>query len=273
MKSLNMTFTGERFVPEIEGDIFLEHFHRYYAISSVVNQKVVLDIACGEGYGTELISKSASKVFGVDISNETIKHAQQKYQKDNIQFCVGSTSKIPFEDDSFDIVVSFETIEHHDEHEQMMLEIKRVLKADGMLIISSPEKTNYNSSLKKKNEFHVKELEYIEFKELIEKHFSYNEFYFQNNIYGSILINERSKDFTLLDHHETEIRNILNPKYDLCFASDFKIESSISSFLIGNHVIKTKIESLENQILNMEKSLTWKIGRFFLSPFSWLKKK
>jgi len=62
-----------------------------------------------------------------------------------------------------DLVVSFETIEHHDEHEQMLAEVKRVLKPDGMAIISSPDKAIYTDKPEYHNSFHVKELYREEF--------------------------------------------------------------------------------------------------------------
>ena len=99
------------------------------------------DIACGEGYGSELLATVARKVTGVDISEETIAHAARKYARPNIAFAVGSCACIPLADASVDLVVGFETIEHHDRHLEMMQEIRRVLRPAGALIISSPTST------------------------------------------------------------------------------------------------------------------------------------
>lgn len=96
-----------------------------------------MDIASGEGYGSSLLSKSALSVIGVDIDNDSIENAKIKYTCPNLEFRQGSTSNVPVPDNSVDVVVSFETIEHHDKHEEMMLEIKRVLTATGTLIMSS----------------------------------------------------------------------------------------------------------------------------------------
>lgn len=119
-----MKFTGERFVPEVHGSIQLEHLHRYILACKAVAGKSVLDIASGEGYGSAMLARTALKVTGVDISQEAVSHAQARYQIENLDFCLGSCSAIPLEDASVDVVVSFETIEHHDEHEAMMREIK-----------------------------------------------------------------------------------------------------------------------------------------------------
>lgn len=266
-----MKFTGERYLPNLEGEIYLEHFHRYNAIIQLVENKVVLDIACGEGYGTDLLSTKAKHIYGVDISSESVEHAKKKYLKNNMEFRQGSTSEIPMENNSVDCVISFETIEHHDEHEQMMKEIKRVLKPDGLLIISSPDKENYNKTLPEPNKFHVKELEFFEFKQLIQGHFQYSKFFFQNIVYGSMILLENDNYFNYIKKDESFIQSF-KPKYDICIASNNEIKESISSFFIGNHFLVATIENYKSQLLNMQNSLTWKIGRFFLSPFTFLKK-
>jgi 2-polyprenyl-3-methyl-5-hydroxy-6-metoxy-1,4-benzoquinol methylase len=68
-------FTGERFVPGVGGPIVLEHLHRYAVAQQVVCGRFVLDIACGEGYGTSLLAQTARYVLGIDLSVETAAHA------------------------------------------------------------------------------------------------------------------------------------------------------------------------------------------------------
>jgi ubiquinone/menaquinone biosynthesis C-methylase UbiE len=109
--------TGERYLPEVSGATELEHLHRYLLARQIIGGKRVLDLACGEGYGSFSMSSVALSVVGVDISPETVLHAQSKYQRDNLRFLEGSCEAIPVADDSIDIVVSFETIEHHPHHE------------------------------------------------------------------------------------------------------------------------------------------------------------
>lgn len=81
-----MKFTGERFIPGVNGNIDLEHLHRYRFCIDFIADKDVLDIACGEGYGSAMISAHARKVWGVDISAEAISHAQSEYKGENLQF-------------------------------------------------------------------------------------------------------------------------------------------------------------------------------------------
>ena len=167
-----LSFTGERYTPETSGQVQLEHLHRYAIAKELVVGKKVLDIACGEGYGSSILSTSAKKVTGVDISEYAIKHAKSKYKKKNLEFLLGSCSSIPLDDNSVDIVVSFETIEHHDQHEAMMAEIVRVMTAKGLLIISSPNKLEYSDIPAYSNPYHVKELYREELIKLLGNYFS-----------------------------------------------------------------------------------------------------
>ena len=142
--SADLQFTGERFTPEISGQIAFEHLHRYYFAQSLIAGKAVLDVACGEGYGSDILSRSASSVVGVDIATQAVEHATERYGSDKLSFVAASAAHLPFDDAQFDAVVSFETIEHHDQHDEMMSEIRRVLKPGGLMIMSSPNKQHYS---------------------------------------------------------------------------------------------------------------------------------
>ncbi|MFG6104747.1 methyltransferase domain-containing protein [Leptothoe sp. EHU-05/26/07-4] len=169
-----MEFTGERYIPSEDGVIKYEHLHRYAIAKDFCKDRTVLDIASGEGYGSAMLSNIAESVFGVDIDPESIAHAQKEYaHKENLKFLLGSCDKIPLDDNSVEVVVSFETIEHHDKHEEMLAEISRVLTNDGILILSSPNKLTYSDEPNYQNPYHVKELYYEELRALIDKHFNY----------------------------------------------------------------------------------------------------
>ncbi|WP_412022350.1 glycosyltransferase [Burkholderia cepacia] len=183
----SMDFTGERFVPGVAGEIEMEHYHRYYLVSELIKGKDVLDIACGEGYGSGLMALGARSVIGVDIDSTTVEHASMYYRQPNLRFETGSCAAIPLPDHSVDVVVSFETIEHHDQHEEMMCEISRVLRKNGILIISSPDKYEYSDKPGFKNSFHVKELYLDEFKSLLSRHFSNVDIYGQRAAFGSLI--------------------------------------------------------------------------------------
>ena len=86
MTDSHLEWTGERYLPEIGGTIALEHIHRYLMARELAKDKDVLDIACGEGYGSVMLAEIARHVSGVDISAEAVAHATEKYQKENLQF-------------------------------------------------------------------------------------------------------------------------------------------------------------------------------------------
>ncbi len=223
----NMLFTGERFVPNVHGNIELEHLHRYLEACELAAGKVVLDIASGEGYGSAMLANKANKVIGVDISAEAIKHARKCYQKENLEYMVGSCADIPLPDASVDIVVSFETIEHHDQHEQMMQEIKRVLRPDGILLISSPDKYHYSVESGYNNPYHVKELYQHEFKQFLGNYFKNTAYFGQRIIYGSGIFAESLATPTLSYWQENEFikeaLGLAKPVYWIALASDVQL--------------------------------------------------
>ena len=131
-----------------------------------------LDAACGEGYGSAMLAQVAASVEGVDISPQAIGHAQDRYgQVRGVEFQAADCTNLPFADNEFDRVVSFETLEHLAEQDQLLAEFRRVLKPEGYLILSSPDKATYSDGQNTKNEFHVKELYRDELESLIARHF------------------------------------------------------------------------------------------------------
>lgn len=182
-----MQFTGERFIPTEQGRIRLEHYHRYAVVQQVVTGKAVLDVACGEGYGSNFMAEVASLVVGVDISAEAVQHASSLYKKKNLEFRQGSATQLDLADASFDVVVSFETIEHLSEQAQMLSEIRRVLRPDGFLIISSPNRPIYSEESGEHNEFHVKELDFAEFDQLLRAQFPHIQYSGQRMLMGSVI--------------------------------------------------------------------------------------
>lgn len=265
------TIASERLYTEYISDVSTEHLHRYAISTSIIKEKVVLDIASGEGYGSYLLSKYAKKVIGVDIDSKSIANAKIKYTKDNLEYIKGSTSDIPVLDNSIDVVISFETIEHHNEHSEMMLEIKRVLKPEGVLLISSPDKQNYSDKTGHENEYHVKELYKDEFIELISNHFKNYSMSYQKFISASIIINESQED---LISFQGDFENICeynftkNAMYLLCLASDNELPK------IGSSIFNSNIdynELMDNKIKSVQESWSFKLGNFLLTPFSFIK--
>ena len=187
-----LPYTGERLVTAVANQTMMEHLHRYGLAIDLCDGKVVLDIASGEGYGSSLLAKRALRVYGVDISSEAVEHASKKYEAPNLKFLQGRADAIPVADSQIELAVSFETLEHHDLHDEMMRELRRVLKADGLLIISTPDKRYYSEEPKFKNEFHVKELYEAEFRDLLARHFRNVLVMYQRVLYASVIEPEAS---------------------------------------------------------------------------------
>lgn len=187
-QSTQLKFTGERFLPNEAGEMWAEHWHRYHYVLPWVAGKRVLDVACGEGYGSALMASAATHVTGVDVAQEAVAHARIAYaMRGNIEFIEASCAKLPLADASIDVAVSFETIEHIAAQSQFLDEIKRVLRADGVLIISSPNKAEYSDARGYTNEFHVKELYRDELAALINSRFAYSRWLSQRNGFYSLI--------------------------------------------------------------------------------------
>lgn len=172
-----LEFTGERMVPEgADTFTFWEHIYRYQFASRFVRNKRVLDVACGEGYGASALSKAnAQSVIGVDISEEAVRHARNKY---GIDARLGNAENLPLASNSIDLIVSFETIEHIADQEAFLKECVRVLVPGGKLIISTPNKDAYGED-GSHNPFHCCELTESEFVGLLSSQFSYSQLFTQ----------------------------------------------------------------------------------------------
>jgi 2-polyprenyl-3-methyl-5-hydroxy-6-metoxy-1,4-benzoquinol methylase len=113
-------------------------FHYQHATSFLKNNMTILDIACGNGFGSKLVAPFVSKVVGADLSPSVIEMAQVTNPGVNVSYVVDDITRLKFAHATFDAVLTFETFEHVDTA-LMMAEIKRVLKADGLLIMSTPQ--------------------------------------------------------------------------------------------------------------------------------------
>jgi SAM-dependent methyltransferase len=169
---------GERMVPETSDRFtFWEHVYRYAFASRFVAGRRVLDIACGEGYGAAALQKAgAFHVIGVDVSEDACVHALKRYGLDARP---GSGEQIPLADDSVDVVVSFETIEHVRNPGRFLDECARVLAPGGRLVISTPDKQVYSGRLGTRNRHHCAEMTEEEFASALRARFHDTHFYTQ----------------------------------------------------------------------------------------------
>jgi SAM-dependent methyltransferase len=178
--------TGERLLPDQQrGElVHAEHLARYQFAAKLANGLRVLDAACGEGYGTAMIANAgAAQAVGVDLDAKAVEHAQKRY---GLDFRQGDVKNLPVEDSSFDLVVSFETIEHVSEGVRVISEFRRVLTDDGLLVISTPNKTEYLMS----TDFHEREYTTGEFEALLRSEFEEVHLLYQQNWLLSAVLGE-----------------------------------------------------------------------------------
>jgi len=172
MTTQHITSNGERFTANFMDITGLEHIHRYQLATILSKGKDVLDIACGAGYGSWMIAQDAHRVYGVDASGEVVAHATQRFKHANLTFHQGFCAEIPLTDACVDTVVSFETLEHIFEQDAFLDECRRVLRPDGILIISTPNLEVYNLGRNDRNPFHVKELSRTELETALKRVFT-----------------------------------------------------------------------------------------------------
>ena len=164
-----MTMT--RFYPIQKDQSYYEHIHRYIMAKNIVRDKDILDISSGEGYGSNLLAEVAKTVVGCDIDEDAVEAAKNKYKRNNLEFKVMDCQNIIFPKDSFDCVTSFETIEHINYQDEFLKCVKRVLRSNGIFIVSTPDTMEYSIKRNYKNEEHIKEFTKSEFIAFLKKYF------------------------------------------------------------------------------------------------------
>jgi SAM-dependent methyltransferase len=141
------------------------HVARYLFSLPYVKDQRVLDVACGTGYGLPLLQQQARFVVGADIDLAAAKCARAELRGDDGHVVVADARQLPFADHSFDVVTSFETLEHIHDRDKFLAELARVLTPAGRCIVSTPNaKITLPINGKPRNPFHVHEYEPDEFR-------------------------------------------------------------------------------------------------------------
>lgn len=172
--------TGERMIEEsyrktLGGQaIFLMHLASYEFVIDMCRGKRVLDLGCGSGYGAAQVSEVASSVHAVDVSAEAVAYAETHYPRDNVRYSViVAGEKLPFPDSQFDVVLSFQVLEHVDDDAAYLAEACRVLRADGELVLITPDRRHRLwPGQRPWNRWHVREYGARQLADLMSRSFS-----------------------------------------------------------------------------------------------------
>ncbi len=171
----------ERIVPdETEPGIVAIHLKRYAFAEPWCRGREVLDVACGVGYGSARLAETAARVVGGDVSEEAIGYAERRYGGPNVEFRVLDAAALPFPAGSFDVVCSFETIEHLPDRDAYLDEVARVLRPDGVFLVSTPRSDS--TTERPDNPFHTVEYSSEDFERLLRGRFGSVELYGQRRL-------------------------------------------------------------------------------------------
>jgi SAM-dependent methyltransferase len=176
----------ERYDPDESANTLMgcEHRGRYLWATQFVADRATLDAGCGTGYGLEILAEAgAGPLTGVDLSEDALAAAQERAARSGAELAQGDLQDLDFPDDSFDVVVCFETIEHLESPERGIAELRRVIRSGGTLLISSPNPDVYPSG----NEHHLNELRPEELRGIVAKNFPVTQMYLQQAWLGSII--------------------------------------------------------------------------------------
>jgi len=238
-------FTGERLTASKCGQVQIEHYHRYLFARSLVSSLDVLDVASGEGYGSALLAQVARRVIGIDYAGSTVRAAASNFPRRNLHFLQGDGRALPLADDSVDAVVSFETIEHFDRQDDFVREARRVLRPDGVFVVSTPDRDVYSPVGTPANPFHVRELTRGEFVTLLGGAFRHVDLMQQRSLIGSALLaNSGSSAAPLVfdrrgDTHFEACAGLPRAPYVIAVASDRKAPPLPASLYIDRDDLDT----------------------------------
>jgi SAM-dependent methyltransferase len=182
-------FTGERVIPgQVDADLLNEHMARYAFATRLSRRKHVLDAGCGAGYGSAELARTAASVLGIDRSAEAVAFARAEYPAPNLRFEEGDCCALPVPNESIDLVVGFEVIEHLEDWRGFLREARRALNASGQFIVSTPNKLYYSESRRRAgpNPFHVHEFEFDEFRAELREVFPHVSLFLENHAEGVV---------------------------------------------------------------------------------------
>lgn len=177
---------------EVEPDLYNEHLVRYLFSQQFTAGKTVLDLGCGVGYGSSLTARIAAKVISVDVSFEAVTYARENFSSAKLHYLVTDATLLSLASNCIDVVLCFEVIEHLIRQESLLEEARRVLKPEGIVVVSTPNRVFYTEERRLANPYHTREFSFGEFRELLERYFPQVELVYQNHI-SSIFVGEAGR--------------------------------------------------------------------------------
>jgi SAM-dependent methyltransferase len=167
-----LELTGERTLPDVpeENYWFRRHLVVYEWIAARVDGRRIVDLACGEGYGSALLARNAASVVGVDANPEAFEHARLKYTAPNLSF---ERNMIELWQGDVDCVVFLQTIEHVQDPDAMLEHVRELIGPGGVAYITTPNVLTLapKGAERSGNPWHVREYRPEEFRALCERHF------------------------------------------------------------------------------------------------------
>lgn len=170
---IELNNTGERILLEKETPLMIaRHFSAYKFCRDYVKDRDILDIGCGQGYGSNYLAGFARQVTGIDYNQEVIDYARDKYRNNNLTFEVLNVKDFACLKKQFDIICSFQVIEHIADAAKLLSDISSLLNYNGTFICSTPNRLDASpGSIKPLNKFHIKEYLLTEFREILKTSF------------------------------------------------------------------------------------------------------
>ena len=165
--------TGERMLPPLDNEIsfvFARHHFAYEYAKRYVSGKSVVDIGCGTGYGCSLLAQDALRVVGIDRDASAIAYCLQHYSARNVTFMCADANALPA-DETFDVSISFQMIEHLQDPRHFLDGMKRVTRPGGTVLITTPNSKIAPGQIPD-NPFHISEMSFDEFSHVIGDNFA-----------------------------------------------------------------------------------------------------
>ncbi len=177
---INLEPTGERVIEDVYMSslgaytIYAMHGASYRFVEALCTGKRILDLGCGSGYGSYRIAHHAEKVQAVDVSADAVSYARHRYPHPNLTFSqISPQAPLPFDDESFDVVLSFQVIEHVTDEDAYLLQAHRVLKPGGTLVVITPDRQHrLLPGQQPWNRWHIREYSQTQLNLRIARHFS-----------------------------------------------------------------------------------------------------